>query len=83
MATPKVTPAMSRKQNKTMAIFERIGGAISKVFSFMKKVIKPAIDYIKNLIMKFVVIPITIIAAKILLIIAAIALIVAGAIILY
>lgn len=83
MATPKVTPAMSRKQNKTMAIFERIGGAISKVFSFMKKVIKPAIDYIKNLIMKFVVIPITIIAAKILLIIAAITLIVAGAIILY
>ena len=49
----------------------------------MTKVIKPAIDYIKNLIMKFVVIPITIIAAKILLIIAAIALIIAGAIILY
>ena len=84
MTTPKAaTPSMVRKQSKTTAFFTKIGGMLSKVFEFLSKVITPAITFIKNLIMKFVVTPIALIAAKILLVVSALTLLVVGAILAY
>lgn len=84
VATPKMTaPAAARKQSKTMAVFGKIGSAVMKVLGFMKDVIYPIVENIKGLITKFVVIPVTLIAAKILLIIATIGLIIVGAILIF
>lgn len=84
VSTPKMTaPAAARKQNKTMAVFGKIGAAVMKVLGFMKDVIYPIVENIKGLITKFVVIPVTLIAAKILLIIATIGLIIVGAILIF
>lgn len=84
VSTPKMTaPAAARKQSKTMAVFGKIGSAVMKVLGFMKDVIYPIVENIKGLITKFVVIPVTLIAAKILLIIATIGLIIVGAILIF
>ena len=78
MTTPKITPSVARKSNKMMAFFGKISENVKKVFGFLQKIIQPAIDFVKRIIMKFVVAPILLITVKIGLIIAAIALIVAG-----
>lgn len=84
VSTPKMTaPAAARKQSKTMAVFGKIGSAVMQVLGFMKDVIYPIVENIKGLITKFVVIPVTLIAAKILLIIATIGLIIVGAILIF